>query len=60
MQALISLFAHDDPEVVLSCWKAVDALASLISKDDAANYVRCAKEAIATAKVSSFALDILH
>jgi hypothetical protein len=51
LQALISLFADDDGEVVAAAWKGVEALTTLIPKESAAEYVRCIKEAVATAKV---------
>ncbi|KAF5835979.1 armadillo-type protein [Dunaliella salina] len=50
LDRLISLFADNDGEVVLCSWKAVEALVAIIPKEEQAGYVRCVREALATAK----------
>lgn len=50
LQSLVLLLAEDDDELVLSCWRACEALAAVVPKEDQAGHVAALKEAVAGAK----------
>jgi hypothetical protein len=50
MQALVGLLAEEDEEVVLACWRGLEAVTSTVPKEDQAGLVRCIKEAVQTAR----------